>query len=147
MGRTKRRLRSKSAPAVLQSPKRPQKRKAWSEELMVAALEAVRQGTSTFRAAKLYGVPRSTLQDRVSGRVRHGTKPGPKPYLSCKEEGELSNFITEVAKAGYGKTRRDIKLIAENVAREKGVLKSCKVTRWLVPLVLREAARSCTSQG
>ena len=27
-------------------------------------------------------VPRSTLKDRISGRVIHGTNPGPRPYLS-----------------------------------------------------------------
>ena len=30
-------------------------------------------------AARLHGVPRSTLTDRLSGRVIHGTKPGPNP--------------------------------------------------------------------
>ena len=72
------RPRSKSAPAVLRSPKKPKKRKLWSDESMVAALQAVKWGEIILRAAQTYGIPRSTLQDRVSGRVTHSVKPGPR---------------------------------------------------------------------
>ena len=34
----------------------------------------------------MYFVDLCTSQDRLSGRVKHGTKPGPKPYLTNKEE-------------------------------------------------------------
>ena len=122
------RPRSKSAPAVLRSPRRPAKRKQWTNEAMVAALEAVKQGETILRAARTHGVPRTTLQDRVHGKVTHGAKPGPKPYLAPAEEKELSLFIVDVAKAGYGKTRQQIKAIAENVANEKGTIRSKKVT-------------------
>jgi len=30
-------------------------------------------------ATREYGVPRTTLQDHISGRIVHGIKPGPKP--------------------------------------------------------------------
>ena len=33
-------------------------------------------------------------------------------------------FIVDVAKAGYGKTRKEIEAIAENVAKEKGIFRS-----------------------
>ena len=102
------------------------KRKQWSEESMLAAMMAVRDGTPIYRAAKLHGVPRSTLHDRISGKVKHGTKPGPKPYLSNAEETELSNFLVDVAKAGYGKSRKQVIAIAESVAKDKGVLKKEK---------------------
>ena len=42
------RPRSKSAPAVLRSPKSPIKRKQWSYETMVAALEAVKGGRKPY---------------------------------------------------------------------------------------------------
>jgi len=120
------RPRSKSAPAVLQSPRRPKKRRQWTDESMVAALEAVKQGEPILRAARTHGVPRTTLQDRVHGKVTHWARPGPRPYLAPAEEKELSMFIVEVAKAGYGKTRKQIKAIAENVAVEKGTIRSKK---------------------
>lgn len=119
-----RRPRSKSAPPVLRSPRRPTKRKQWTAESMLGALAAVKNGAPILRAAREHGVPRTSLQDRVLGKVVHGTKPGPKPYLTSSEESELSDFIVDVAKAGYGKTRRQIKAIVEGVARVKGVLKA-----------------------
>ena len=121
------RPRSKSAPPVL-NPKRAPKRKQWTDKAMVAALEAVRGGEPILRVAKMHGIPRSTLQDRIHGRVVHGAKPGPKPYLAADEEEELSMFIVDVAKAGYGKTRKQIKDIVEHVATEKGTLRSGKVS-------------------
>lgn len=118
------RPRSKSALPVLN----PKRTKQWTDQSMAAALEAVREGEPILCAAKMHGIPRSTLQDRVHGRVVHGVKPSPKPYLAADEEEELSMFIVDVAKAGYGKTRRQIKNVMENVATEKGTLRSGKVS-------------------
>ena len=57
---------------------RPVSYKSWSEESMSKALKAViEQRLSIRRAAEDYGVPRSTLGDRVSGRVLPGAVSGP----------------------------------------------------------------------
>ena len=67
---------------------------------MEKALQAVRlEGTSVRRAAEEYGVPRSTLGDRVSGRVCHGAVSGPPRYLSEEEEEELVRFLLGCASA------------------------------------------------
>ena len=60
-----------------------------------------------------------TLYDRIVGNVCHGTNPGPRPYLSKCEEKYLSDFLVEVAKAGYGKSRQQVKTLATKVVREK----------------------------
>ena len=81
------RKRSRSAPADLRrstNRNRQQRRKNWLEESMKAALEAVKEGQSISQAARDHGVPKTTLYDRVSGRVVHCSKPGPQPYLSCQ---------------------------------------------------------------
>ena len=72
------RKRSHSVPTNLRRPtgSRSSKRKQWSEDNMAAALRSVEQGSSVTRASRNFGVPRSTLYDRVSGRVVHGVKPG-----------------------------------------------------------------------
>ena len=46
------------------------------------------------------------------GRVVHGTKPGPRPYLSTTEEAELSSFLKSCSNMGYGRTRTDVMGIA-----------------------------------
>ena len=71
---------------------------------MSKGIEAVRQGSSVQQAAITYGVPRQTLHSRISGRVMYGSNPGPKPYLSKAEEEDLADFLSETAKAGYGKS-------------------------------------------
>ena len=86
---------------------------------MQKSLDSVKSGVSVMRATRKHGVPRQTLRDRVSGKVIHGAKPGPKPYLSPVEEKELANYLVDVAKAGYGKSRSKIKGLAEAVAHEK----------------------------
>ena len=76
------RPRSVSAPAVLTADLVPKKRKQWRDEDMNAAIHAVHDGQlKVTEAAKKFSVPRQTLGDRISGKVVHGTKPGPQPYL------------------------------------------------------------------
>ena len=85
----------------------------------VLAMESVKNGCSISQAARAQVVPYSTLHDRLSGRVSH---PGLRPYLSKCEEKDLSEFLVEVAKAGYGKSRQQVKSLAANAIHGKGLL-------------------------
>ena len=122
------RVRSNSAPAVLVVTTVPKKRKQWSDQSMRLAIKAVKSGSTILRVAILHGVPRQTLQDRISGKVVHGINPGPKPYLSSvQEEKDLAGFLIDSAKVGYGKSRDQVKSIAACGACDKGLLKPDKV--------------------
>ena len=46
-----------------------------------------------------------TLHDYISGNVTHGDKPGTDQLLSPAEE-EFSNFLIEIAQAGYRKLEK-----------------------------------------
>ena len=81
---------------------------------MLGAMEAVKSGMPRTVAAEQHGVPLSTLKNLSNGRVVHETNPGPRYFLSNDEESELADFLLEYAKIGYGKTRRDVKCIAES---------------------------------
>ena len=62
----------------------------WSEQAMEKALQAYTAGEMTLREASTqFGVPKSTLHDRVSGRVQPGAVPGAPKYLDDEEEEEL----------------------------------------------------------
>ena len=65
--------------------------------VQLAAIEAVKNGTATLRAAWEHGVPRTTLYDRVSGKVVHGTKPWPSPYTlhHLKKKSSHSFWLTQ----------------------------------------------------
>ena len=92
---------------------------------MAAAMEAVRKGSMSInKAALFHSAPHSRLQDHIAGRVVHGVKPGPKPYLSDKEECTLAEHLVEAAQVGYGKTQTQLKAIVRKVAQEKAILRS-----------------------
>jgi len=79
---------------------------------MLDAIEsAMAGGMSGNKAAAKHGVPPSTLKDHLSGCVKHGTKPGPVPYLSQTEEKELTDHLLLASQSGYGKTHQDVMCI------------------------------------
>jgi len=86
---------------------------------MIAAMKSVSDdGLSRNKAAILHGVLCSTLKDCLSGHVKHGDKPGPKPYLNVEEEQELTHLM-KASNMGYGKTRRDVLSIVEQYVKKK----------------------------
>ena len=71
-------------------PLRPIRYKGWSHESMKAAMKAViDDGMSIRDAAEQYGVPTSTLGDRISGRVLPGATSGPRTFLTSDEEEDV----------------------------------------------------------
>ncbi len=98
-------------------------RKKWTDSEMLSAIEDVKLGTSCNQAADAHGVPRSTLKDRVSGRVVHGVSPGPVPYLSTEEEALLADYLFKSCK-----TRRDVCCIVETYLKQKGKLRGERVS-------------------
>ena len=53
-------------------------------------MKAVETGCLINQAALGHSVPPTTVKVRLSGRVKHGDKPGPKQYLNSEEETELA---------------------------------------------------------
>lgn len=63
----------------------------YADEKMAEAVRAVSHGMPKKTAAKTFGVPRSTLADKISGRYRESKKIGRDPFLSQAEE---RNIVT-----------------------------------------------------
>jgi len=52
--------------------------------------------------------------------------------LNKVEENKLADFIEVVARIGYGKTRKQVKIMVERTARDKDVLRKEKISDgWL----------------
>lgn len=82
------------------------KRKQWNNDDMVAAMKAVEKEALTISAAaSKFKVPRKTLDDRIKGRVQHGTAPGPSTVLSAEEEDALQSYLIYMAQHGFPLTR------------------------------------------
>ena len=68
-------------------PLRPPQHKHWAQENMHAVMRAViEEIKSVCEAAQQYDVPKSTLGNKVSGRVLPGATSGPPTYLTSDEE-------------------------------------------------------------
>ena len=89
---------------------------------MDKTLAAVEKEEATIRKASiLYSVPKSTLHDRVSGRVAFNAKPGPTLYLTLSEEEELASFLFCSAKIGYPQTRKKVLYLVRQIINDKGI--------------------------
>lgn len=96
------------------------KYKNWKEEHLFLACEAVKQGMSLRQAEEEYGIPKSTIQDRVSGKILFGSRSGPTPYLNDAEEEKLAMFLEGSASIGYPYTRKKVIALVQKVVDEKG---------------------------
>ena len=89
---------------------------------MARALNAVtKEGISIREAAIKFGVPKSTLGDRASGRVLSGATSGPKTYLDSSEEDELVQFLIGCAEIGYPKSRKQVLALVKRLLVKKGI--------------------------
>ena len=66
------------------------------------------------------------MKDCLAGRVKHGTRPGPPPYLT---ENELALFLVKFSQIGYGKTKREIISIVQRTLR-KNAAQSPRSLQW-----------------
>ena len=100
---------------------RPSNLKLWSAESMDQAMNAVlNEGMSIRHAAEHYAVPKSTLGDRISGRVLPGSTSGPRQILNDKEEEELVAFLHRCASVGLSKSRKELLALVQAIAGSKG---------------------------
>ena len=109
-------------------------------------------------AAKKYGVPETTLRDRVSGRVDIDCcNMGKSPILSLDEENKLVKHLLEVAKIGYGYNRKEsdytVTLGKRTVEKPltlnwfHGFMKRWPVLRVVKPKSLEVSRAKSTSDG
>ena len=93
------------------------KRMTWEDKNMRDALKAVVDDRQSVKgAAKKFNVPRRTLADRVNGRVRHGSHPGPKTALSKEEEDVLCSYLIYMAERGFPLTPKMVMAFAWAIA-------------------------------
>ncbi|XP_033753176.1 uncharacterized protein LOC117336676 [Pecten maximus] len=98
------------------------RRRLYEDDQMKMAIEAVREGRMSKKSAsKIFGVPRSTLLDKLSGRVpEEPVSPGTRPTLTKQEEKTLVTYIQHMADVGYPLTRKEILLEVKKVLDTDG---------------------------
>ena len=89
---------------------------------MDRAINAIeQQGITIRKAAEMYQIPRSTLHDHLTGKLEHGSLPGPKRYLTMEEEEEIVSFLIRCAKIGYPHTRHQVMGLVQEIISSKGI--------------------------
>ena len=92
---TSREKQSSSAPPVMESPRKQLK---WTNQSMVAAIKVVVEGSSSInKAAMEYRVPRTTLQERITGEFFMELNAGQSLILTKQKKNELTEFLRTTA--------------------------------------------------
>ncbi|XP_028322317.1 uncharacterized protein LOC114475579 [Gouania willdenowi] len=96
------------------------KKKKWSEEAMERALMEVKSGRCTVRqAAREFSVPKSSLGDRVSGRVTPGSRSGPAQLITSADEKFLVEFSLYMSKHGFPLTKQQLMSFASSIYKRQ----------------------------
>lgn len=82
--------------------------KAYSEDAIQKAIDAIENGLGQRQAAARFGVPRATLQFRLSSKFKK-TSHGPNPILTTEEEALLKNWITTSCMKGFPRREQNIR--------------------------------------
>ncbi|KAJ8381503.1 hypothetical protein SKAU_G00022810 [Synaphobranchus kaupii] len=86
---------------------------------MLRAVEACKEGMSVRQAVRIYKVPRSTLADRVNGRVTHGAVSGPGQLLSKSDELSLVRYCQYMASHGHPLIKNQCFAFGTSIRRER----------------------------
>lgn len=98
------------------SAKNPQ----YSTEDLEIAVKRVQAKEISYREAEsLYGVPRSTLFDHVTGKATT-CKRGPPTVLNPAEENMIVEWALHMADIGYGRTREQVCLTVKKILDKDG---------------------------
>lgn len=83
-------------------------RKSYDDDDVLNALNELKANKPLSTVSKKYGIPRTTLRTRYTGKYPIGTKMGPKTILNEQEENYLVQWILTVAKAGFPVTKEQL---------------------------------------
>ena len=90
----------------------------YSDSDVDRALADVKKGTSVGKAAKEYGIPKSTLHAKLTGKAPEHCNKGPKTVLTAEEESRLKQWILNKARLGFLMHPDEVKDAVQKVLNE-----------------------------
>lgn len=92
------------------------KRKNYSDQSVIEAVAAVKNGDSFRKAASKYNVPVTTVRDRFHAKYTDGKNvPGPAPGLTFEQERILKSHLLHMDKIGYGIPKKDVAMLIKEI--------------------------------
>lgn len=92
----------------------------YTENTLRAAIDAVNSGTSIRRAAKDYGIPLTTLHNRLAGREPRKTAYTFRQKLSPVQEAQLTEWVLVQGALGLPPTHAQIRTFASRILATGG---------------------------
>jgi hypothetical protein len=97
--------------------------KSYTDAAMSAAISDVKQNKMSIRkAAEKYKVPKSSLSDRVTGKIAEGARWGRQPIFNQEDETEMVDVAIKRADMGIGFSKPNFLRFAGAVAKTKGIV-------------------------
>ena len=96
----------------------PTRRHKYTDANMQRAVDAVASGTSQRDAARMFGVPRATLIDRIKNR--HQRISGGQPVFSDEEECVIAKNVATLGDWGFPVDMLDLRLLVKNYLEARG---------------------------
>lgn len=94
-----------------------EKKKTYDEEILQKALHDIKRGTPKKTVSKKYGIPRSTLQFRMSEKFTK-IRRGPRTILSELEEQLITEWLIDCQRKGFPRRKGDILAAVNNFLKE-----------------------------
>ncbi|XP_046560004.1 MFS-type transporter clz9-like [Haliotis rubra] len=127
-------------PKVIPSAEKTKYRGYPDENITEAYSAVLKDGMAIRKAARLFGIPVSTLHDRLSGKIDITcTRPGPEPLFNRQEEEKLVDHVKSMGSYGFGYTRNDVITIATDLGVSLGKIEDGKQLslRWFYAFLKR----------
>ena len=84
-------------------------------------MKAIQMGMAICRASEFYGIPKSTLSDKVSGCTPLSKKKGPELMLSRELEDRIEKWLIKMARISYGQTKNDVLNKVQELVKKMGI--------------------------
>lgn len=91
------------------------------QKKLLLAVADVEKGICSLRDASVkYGLPKSTIWDRASGKIAFGAISGPQKYLTGTEEEQLVKFLLGAAKIGFPRSKKQVlSIVRASLAKKR----------------------------
>ena len=89
------------------------------ESIEATILNVNVKGTKVSKAARLTGIPRSTLNNHLNGKVKSFVRGRP-PVFSLAEETALVRLLTDLGACGFGLERVELLSVVSKYAKNLG---------------------------
>lgn len=106
-------------------------KRTYTEDDLKKALNEIREKNKSIRQiCKEYGIAKTTILDKISGRRPDGVKkPGPEPALGVDGEKKVVEWLLNISKCGFPVKKQELLDTVQKIIREGKIKNNFKDDR------------------